>query len=196
MAFAMKTHDTEVPAKARRRRFTAEYKQRILREVERCGKPGEIGALLRREGLYCSHLTAWRAARSTGAGWPRVEATGDEASRARWTGPARGGAPARGHALEGARGTGRAARRPPKKSLPTPRDRSRREGGAALMQAVLEVAPQVGITAACQAIGVPRASFYRGRRPRSVPKLGRALRSPPNLSEVARQASLDIRSAP
>ena len=66
MAFAMKTHDTEVPAKARRRRFTAEYKQRILREVERCGKPGEIGALLRREGLYCSHLTAWRAARSTG----------------------------------------------------------------------------------------------------------------------------------
>jgi transposase-like protein len=66
MAYAMETHDSEVPAKARRRRFTAEYKQRILREVERCQKPGEIGALLRREGLYSSHLTAWRAASSRG----------------------------------------------------------------------------------------------------------------------------------
>jgi transposase-like protein len=55
-----------VSAKARRRRFTAEYKQKILREVEHCRKPGEIGALLRREGLYSSHLTAWRAARASG----------------------------------------------------------------------------------------------------------------------------------
>ena len=66
MAFAMKTPDTEVPAKARRRRFTAEYKQKILREAERCRKPGEIGALLRREGLYSSHLVAWRTARAKG----------------------------------------------------------------------------------------------------------------------------------
>src|SRR3989304_3703934 len=55
MAVAMETPDTEVPAKARRRRFTAEYKQRILREAERCRKPGEIGALLRRGGLDSSH---------------------------------------------------------------------------------------------------------------------------------------------
>jgi len=67
MAFAMKNDDTEVPAKARRRRFTAEYKQKILREAEQCRKPGEIGALLRREGLYSSHLTVWRAARASGA---------------------------------------------------------------------------------------------------------------------------------
>jgi transposase-like protein len=66
MAFAMETPDTEVPAKARRRRFTAEYKQKILREVERCRKAGEIGALLRREGLYSAHLTAWRSARASG----------------------------------------------------------------------------------------------------------------------------------
>jgi transposase-like protein len=66
MAFAMKTDDTEVPAKARRRRFSAEYKQKILREVERCRQPGEIGALLRREGLYSSHLANWRAARASG----------------------------------------------------------------------------------------------------------------------------------
>ena len=43
--------EVEVVAKAERRRFTAEYKRRIVREAERCTKPGEIGALLRREGL-------------------------------------------------------------------------------------------------------------------------------------------------
>jgi len=63
MASMVEARDTEVPAKARRRRFTAEYKQRVLREADRCQKPGEIGALLRREGLYSSHLTVWRAAR-------------------------------------------------------------------------------------------------------------------------------------
>ena len=52
--------DPEVPAKAQRRKFTAEYKLRIVRETERCKEPGEIGALLRREGLYSSLLTAWR----------------------------------------------------------------------------------------------------------------------------------------
>jgi len=58
--------ETEVVAKARRRRFTAEYKRRILREADRCTHPGEIGVLLRREGLYSSHLTTWRAARDRG----------------------------------------------------------------------------------------------------------------------------------
>lgn len=53
---------SEVPEKARRRRFNAEFKQRILREADACTRPGELGALLRREGLYSSHLAAWRAA--------------------------------------------------------------------------------------------------------------------------------------
>ena len=66
MTSVMETRDTEVPAKARRRRFTAEYKQTILREADRCRKPGEIGALLRREGLYSSHLVAWRTAGAKG----------------------------------------------------------------------------------------------------------------------------------
>lgn len=55
--------DPEVEARPKRRRFTAEYKTRILREAERCRKPGEIGALLRREGLYASHLITWRRQR-------------------------------------------------------------------------------------------------------------------------------------
>jgi transposase-like protein len=58
--------DVEVVAKAARRRFTAEYKRRMVREADRCTKPGEIGALLRREGLYSSLLTTWRAARDRG----------------------------------------------------------------------------------------------------------------------------------
>jgi transposase-like protein len=59
--------DPELVERARRRRFSAEYKLRILREAEACTRPGEIGALLRREGLYSSHLTAWRKQRDQGA---------------------------------------------------------------------------------------------------------------------------------
>jgi transposase len=55
--------DPAVEAKPRRRRFTAEYKLRILREVERAKAPGDIGAILRREGLYSSHLVTWRRER-------------------------------------------------------------------------------------------------------------------------------------
>lgn len=66
MATAMEVRDTEVVAKAKRRRFSAEYKRRILQEAEQARSAGEIGALLRREGLYSSHLTTWRAARKRG----------------------------------------------------------------------------------------------------------------------------------
>jgi transposase-like protein len=58
--------ETEVLAKAQRRRFTAAEKLRVLREADRCSKPGEVSALLRREGLYSSHLATWRAARRRG----------------------------------------------------------------------------------------------------------------------------------
>jgi transposase len=56
----------EVVAKATRRRFTVEYKRKIIREADGCKTPGAVGALLRREGLYSSHLTTWRAARERG----------------------------------------------------------------------------------------------------------------------------------
>jgi len=59
--------DPEVAAKAKRRQFTAEYRLRILEEADGCTEPGEVGQLLRREGLYSSHLTAWRKARRNGA---------------------------------------------------------------------------------------------------------------------------------
>lgn len=59
--------DPEVPAKPQRRRFTAEYRLRILKEADACKKSGELGALLRREGLYSSHLITWRQQRERGA---------------------------------------------------------------------------------------------------------------------------------
>lgn len=58
--------DTQVAASASRRRFTAEYKLKILKEAEECKKTGMIGALLRREGLYSSRLSDWKNARARG----------------------------------------------------------------------------------------------------------------------------------
>lgn len=55
-----KRESAEVVAVARRRKFTASFKRRIVREADACSNPGAIGILLRREGLYSSHLTNWR----------------------------------------------------------------------------------------------------------------------------------------
>ena len=58
--------EIEVVAKATRRRFTHDYKRKIVREADGCKTHVAVGALLRREGLYSSHLTTWRAARERG----------------------------------------------------------------------------------------------------------------------------------
>lgn len=59
--------DPELIEQPKRRRFTAEYKLQILREVEGCSRPGEIGEVLRREGLYSSLLSEWRKQRDAGS---------------------------------------------------------------------------------------------------------------------------------
>jgi transposase-like protein len=58
--------DPEVVPKAKRRKFTAKYKLRILEEADRCTERGQIGEMLRREGLYSSHLSKWRQQRAQG----------------------------------------------------------------------------------------------------------------------------------
>lgn len=58
--------DSEVVARAKRRRFTGKYKQEILRKADAAADSGTIGAMLRREGLYSSHLTKWRRERDAG----------------------------------------------------------------------------------------------------------------------------------
>lgn len=67
MVPAERSREVEVVAKTTRRRLTVDYKVMVLQEADACHKPGEIGALLRREGLYCSNVTVWRAPRRTGA---------------------------------------------------------------------------------------------------------------------------------
>jgi transposase-like protein len=73
--------DPELVERAQRRRYSAEYKLRIVGEADACTAPGEVGALLRREGLYTSHLTYWRKQRDAGAldalGRPRGRKPGD-----------------------------------------------------------------------------------------------------------------------
>jgi transposase len=59
--------DPEVPERAKRRRFTASYKLAILDELDQASEPGAKGAILRREGLYTSHIVEWRRARDAGA---------------------------------------------------------------------------------------------------------------------------------
>ena len=58
--------EVEVPDRAQRRRFTAEYKREILRRADTCKETGALGALLRAEGLYSSHLATWRRQRDAG----------------------------------------------------------------------------------------------------------------------------------
>jgi transposase len=59
--------DPELAVRAKRRKYTAKYKLSIVAEADACSAPGEVGALLRREGLYSSHLGKWRAQRDQGA---------------------------------------------------------------------------------------------------------------------------------
>jgi transposase len=82
----------EVVERARRRQFSASYKLRILEEADACTAPGQLGALLRREGLYSSHLTEWRRHRAAGTlaslaprrrGRPPVSAAEAELARLR-----------------------------------------------------------------------------------------------------------------
>ena len=58
--------DPEVPARHARRRFTTHYKLEILRKADACTRPGQLGALLRKEGLYSSLLVTWRRQREEG----------------------------------------------------------------------------------------------------------------------------------
>ena len=67
LANAAANSDPEVLERPQRRRFTAKYKLQVLQQADACTEPGEIGALLPREGLYSSHLSSWRHLRESGA---------------------------------------------------------------------------------------------------------------------------------
>ena len=159
--------EIEVVAKATRRRFTLEYKRKIVREADACKTPGAVGALLRREGLYSSHLATWRAARERGelVGAARRSAAPCRGSPIRATSgsPSWSGA----HAVEAARRAGRGAGRSPKKNGGVAGDAAGHR--ALLMATVTEVGPRLGIAPTCAALGLPRATYYRRRRPPRAP---------------------------
>jgi transposase len=73
--------DTEVVAQAQRRTFSAAYQLAIVEEADRATDPGQIGALLRREGLYSSHLVGWRRLRESGAWNARSKKRGGKPTR-------------------------------------------------------------------------------------------------------------------
>jgi transposase-like protein len=155
---------TEVTPTAKRRTFTAEYKRGILREADGCKQPGQVGALLRREGLYTSHLTEWRRARDRGelAGEPRRRGPPPKAVDAR-----------DGRIAELERENIRLQHRVKRaeaivelqKSSGAARDAAAGRGRDAAMRAVEDAVGELGAAAACDALGVPRASFYRWRAP-------------------------------
>jgi transposase-like protein len=128
--------DPEVAAKAKRRTFTAEYKQRILQEADSAAvTPGGVGALLRREGLYSSHLVTWRRERSQDpAGLSRQNARLTEDLH-------------KANIIIGC-------------AVGEP-DSRRRPRGEILRSVVSELAIAVGTSAACQALLMPRTSLLR-----------------------------------
>jgi len=151
--------DPEVSSRPFRRQFTRDYKLSILKQADACRESGQIGALLRREGLYSAHLTAWRRQRDEGA------LVGEGRRRGRQAHPAES-APARTGAGESAAagpGEGPPGDRSPKKTCGRPGNpplglAARRERA---VRAAREAAPALGVVPACAALGLSRATFYR-----------------------------------
>ena len=154
--------DAEVVDKPTRRRFSPSYKLRVVEEADRCTEPGEIGRLLRREGLYSSPDDMAQG----GAEWvaeSAVEETRSKAERTESAGGESAQAGAREHSPgEGTREGAPDHRRPGKSCRAAgiePRGRDE------LVKAAEALATYVGVKPACAALRVARATFYRRRRP-------------------------------
>ena len=177
--------DSEVPARHARRRFTPAYKLAILRRADACTRYGELGARLRKEGLYSSHVVTWRQPREAGL-TPKKRGrkmTAVDPQRKKLE-------------QENRRLTSRLqkaeALSPFKKSFRTPTDPPEpvRERRGRLMVAVDDATPTLGAASACRVLGLPRASLYRGRRPVAV---ARPRPAPPRaLDPIERQGILDV----
>lgn len=165
--------DPEVVAQAKRRRFTAAYKQRILAQADQAKGSGGGGALLRREGLYSSLLKAWRREMQSGI---------RQALTPQKRGPKAKRDPLQDENQKLQKENARLVEELRKAAIviDVPQKNGRavgvagpdaRPGRAALMEAVTQLTPTVGVAAACAALGVPRASFYR--QPVYAPALSR-----------------------
>jgi len=153
--------DPEVLAKAQRRKFTAGYKLGIVEGADRASDPGAIGALLRREGLYSSHLVEWRRLRQSGAL--------DALSKKRGRKPTRNPLAEENRKLKAELAQVKKKLEQAEviidvqKSLGPAGDRAAGggPGRGQLVTAATELSTSVGCAAACRALDLPRAPFYR-----------------------------------
>ncbi|MGI8729000.1 MAG: IS3 family transposase [Solirubrobacteraceae bacterium] len=160
--------DPELVERAKRRRFSADYKLAVVREADACSEPGAIGVLLRREGLYSSHLTQWRQARDAGAlealerprgrrGPDLRDARIERLERRVQRAEAELVKARRVIEVQGKRlsASGRAARAQGRRS----------EHRAMIESTVEELTPVIGTRPACRALGASPATIYRRRNP-------------------------------
>ncbi|MGH3781418.1 MAG: IS3 family transposase [Pseudonocardiaceae bacterium] len=187
--------DPEVVERARRRTFTAEYRMRIVREAEACREKGQIGALLRREGLYSSHLTEWRKQRDQAG----LAALGRSRGRKpKYTSAEREAAQLRrdNDKLRKDLAAARMVIDVQKNGLSALGDRPRERGAeerSMIDASVSRLAPAVGTAAACHAIGINRTTVYRWRAPRAQTTVPRERApSPRALSTPERAAVLEV----
>jgi len=153
---------TEIFSKPRRRRFTTEYKRRILREAAGCKQRGELRALLRRERLYASHLTAFRESIRRAGIEPTLpggrvtkkssmkdlmeQLASQESAAAYWK-----------RRAERAEELVRVQRKSLESQRYSPSERD------ALVRYINEIEGKVGVEAACNALALARATYYRRR---------------------------------
>jgi putative transposase len=192
------SHNTGVSPTQTRRRFTAAFKLQTLEAAAQCTKPGELGVLLRREGLYSSHLVAWRAAVKIGTlvvGAPRRRGPKPPPPD-----PSSKQIALLERQLE--RATARAERLElivelQKRSGAAPRPRTagdRRRARDTVVAAVAEHGARCGIAALSTALGLPPATYYRVQKTRMIAAAGDAVPAAPRAAP-ARALRPDERTA-
>ena len=154
--------DPEVVDRPLRRRFSPSYKLRIVEEADRCTEPGEVGQVLRREGLYSSHLTTWRKAAHSGSLKALSKKRGRKPERNPLDEKVRK-LERRNARLENELRKGTPDHRRAGKSCGAAGDKPRRRDK--LLKAADELAKHVGVKPACAALEVSRSTLYRRRGP-------------------------------
>ncbi|MDP3238592.1 MAG: IS3 family transposase [Myxococcales bacterium] len=187
--------EVEVIGKAKRRRFTAKEKLRVLKAADAATEVGGVGAVLRREGLYSSHLTEWRRARAAGeldALTPKkrgrkaldpnpLEKENTELKRALAKAELRA---KRAEALVELQ----------KKGIGAVGHPAAEGGRDAMMDTIKTIGPELSVVAACAALGLARATYYRELNPMHGPAEKKA--SPRALPADERRAVLDVLHEP
>ncbi|MEW6756155.1 MAG: IS3 family transposase [Candidatus Latescibacterota bacterium] len=182
---------SEVVPRPQRRSFTAAYKRRVLEQADQCCQRGELGALLRREGLYSSHLVEWRRQRRRGRlgqvqrGQPPASAQGKEIARLQREMVRLQQRLVQAEAI--------IAVQKKLASLLGALLRGDADGREALMQAARELGQVLGLARACALLQVPRSSLYAGQGgsgSRPAPPASRELAAPAPRPAVGRGLSL------